>query len=344
MRKNILFIILSIATILSLFATAAVCSFCGMKLDTAPQDESFTQLEETETDLVEEESAEDKTTNNTQEINTTQQDTEGEAPTIKLKISEGPTYSAADDVCYYRITAAVTGSPTPKIEWSKDYSNGTLGEDVAQINLTRDNPTYALTATATNPAGSATDSITLSWGCDAPEAKPIVKDIAVEKSISGYIIVDDQAFSNPTYSFVGDYSNDKEIYTFLTFSISDLLDKKHVTIKDVSVTIPVDEIVGHPQNLTQINVFVTDYGNSLELADQYKEEVWIQTLLPTDSLTNLNFSNSTLNIEMQKAVDAGKQRIQLTLWPVSYTPNASGDYYRFTLTNINMRVKYEVSE
>ena len=36
MRRNILFIILSIITALSLFLTAATCSFCGIKLGTAP--------------------------------------------------------------------------------------------------------------------------------------------------------------------------------------------------------------------------------------------------------------------------------------------------------------------
>lgn len=89
-----------------------------------------------------------------------------EAITIKLEISEGPTYSPADNVCFYRVKATVTGSHSPKITWSMDISNGIFGKDIAQVNLTRDNPKYTLTAIATNSEGSATDEIYLTWGCD----------------------------------------------------------------------------------------------------------------------------------------------------------------------------------
>ena len=49
------------------------------------------------------------------------------APTIKLSISEGPTYSARGDVCYYRVKAAVTGKPAPTVIFSKDDSDGAFG-------------------------------------------------------------------------------------------------------------------------------------------------------------------------------------------------------------------------
>jgi len=91
-----------------------------------------------------------------------------EAPTINLKIVAGPTYSEADDVCYYRVKAVVTGDPDPTVTFSKDNSGGAWGSTTVQINL-KDGGSYTLTATATNSEGSATDSIHLPWGCAVEE-------------------------------------------------------------------------------------------------------------------------------------------------------------------------------
>ena len=86
-------------------------------------------------------------------------------PTITLEIFEGPTYSAGDDICYYRVKATVTGDPAPTVSFSKDDSGGVWGPLKTQINLKRNIPNYTLTAKATNSAGQAMNSITLSWGC-----------------------------------------------------------------------------------------------------------------------------------------------------------------------------------
>ena len=86
------------------------------------------------------------------------------APTINLEIFEGPTYSAGDDICYYRVRAIVTGDPAPTVSFSKDDSGGVWGPLKTQINLKRNSPNYTLTAKATNSAGQAMNSITLSWG------------------------------------------------------------------------------------------------------------------------------------------------------------------------------------
>jgi len=102
------------------------------------------------------------------------EEVEKEAPTITLEIYEGPIYSSVDNVCYYRIRAKVTGSPAPSVEFSKDDSSGAWGSKKAQVNLHAPDETYTLTATATNSEGTATDSITLEWGCNrAPEISEI---------------------------------------------------------------------------------------------------------------------------------------------------------------------------
>ena len=169
---------MSILTLVILFAAAASCNLCGLNLSSA--DTTSTDVD-AETDSISTEAAEtgdaiaeatDKeTVKETSEEETTgikestTEDSNAAAPTIKLKIYEGPTYSAADDICYYRVQAIVTGSPAPVISFSKDNSNGSFGKDKAQVNLTKSSPSYTLTAKAKNSAGEATGSMTLDWGC-----------------------------------------------------------------------------------------------------------------------------------------------------------------------------------
>ena len=94
------------------------------------------------------------------------------APTIELVIYEGPTYSEANDICYYRVEAVVTGDTVPYVEFSKDDSSGAWGAKKTQINLSL-GETYTLTATATNSEGTATDSIKLNWKCEDDDVSDV---------------------------------------------------------------------------------------------------------------------------------------------------------------------------
>ena len=101
-----------------------------------------------------------------------------EAPTIKLEIYEGPTYSPADNVCFYRIKATFTGSPVPTIAFSKDDSGGVWGTDRVQINI-HEGESYNLIAVAKSSAGVASDSILLTWGCsETPETTAVEETAA----------------------------------------------------------------------------------------------------------------------------------------------------------------------
>lgn len=100
-------------------------------------------------------------------------------PTINLEIYIGPEYSSADNVCYYRVKANVTGNPTPTISFNKDDSLGAWGNDRAQVNLNSPSDTFVLEATATNSQGTATDSITLLWGCEVENQVPVISEITI---------------------------------------------------------------------------------------------------------------------------------------------------------------------
>ncbi len=91
----------------------------------------------------------------------TTEDTSKNLPTLKLIVYEGPVI-VDSDMCYYRVEAKVTGNPYPAIKFSKDDSNGTWGNNKAQINL-KNGESYNLTATAVNSAGKVTKLIVLTW-------------------------------------------------------------------------------------------------------------------------------------------------------------------------------------
>lgn len=106
--------------------------------------------DEEETEEDEEEDAEEKT-----------------APTIELEIYQDATLEGS--ICYWRVKAVITGYPEPDIEWNRDDSSGSFGKAIAQVNLNDPSETFTLTATAANSVDTATDSITLSWGCEEVE-------------------------------------------------------------------------------------------------------------------------------------------------------------------------------
>jgi hypothetical protein len=134
----------------------------------------------TETETTEDEPAADEEIPKEQ----VKENTSNIAPSIKLEIYEGPLYSKADDICYYRVGAIVTGKPYPKISFSKDDSLGWLGSEKTQVNIKRDSGSYLLTATASNSEGTAQDTLTLVWGCDTNP--PAIKSMT---SMVGYIDV-----------------------------------------------------------------------------------------------------------------------------------------------------------
>ncbi|MCK5567434.1 MAG: hypothetical protein KAI62_05935 [Actinomycetia bacterium] len=184
MRKNKLFIILSVLISISLFATAAICNQCAagnldepktdVEKDTGTGEEAVEEGVDGEETSQAEEEAEEEEEEEAQEEESTEEEEEEEdqsdyeEPTIELEVYEGPLYSQADDICYWRVKAIVTGVPTPVVEFSRDDSNGAWGSKKAQINLANPTDSYSLSASATNSEGVATDSISLSWQCNRP--------------------------------------------------------------------------------------------------------------------------------------------------------------------------------
>jgi len=255
-------------------------------------------------------------------------DADVEAPTISLAIYQGPTLEGS--ICYYRIEATVTGSPS--VSFSKDDSGSSFGNKKAQVNLNNPGDTYTLTATATNSGGSATDSIDLSWGCAVPAIPPVETDTNIDADLgrSGFIVVTSHFYTGLTwdYVYVGDYTNDKQIKTFLTFAINSISSLADVTIKDATLIMPVFEISGNPETMPEVHFKTFDYGNSLEMGDQGAGGDLVGTIPTSSTMASFNFSSSQLEAALQNAVDSNSQRFQLN--------------YKFLIANVKLNVKYEV--
>jgi len=305
--------------------------------ETSPEEEEEEVTEETnETEeMEEEEDGEEETgdadsdTDADTDTNTDADDIDKEAPTISLAVYAGPTLDGS--ICYYRVEATVTGSPS--VSFSKDDSGGAWGSKKVQINLNDPTDTYTLTATATNSEGSATDSIALSWGCVVPTLDPIETgvDIGIDIDSSGFIIVDVDEYSGGPLAYLGDWDNNKPVVSTLNFDISSISSLDDVTIKDVSVTIPVVGIVNNPEKIDPKIVMVAE------------GEV-VMILYTSPSLNNLNFSGSNLEDELQKAVDVDKQKFRLVI-SIGYgnvLANDAKDYYKIHAYSAVLHIKYEI--
>ncbi len=119
----------------------------------------------------------EETPSSDEETTETEETIEEEPPTVSLDIVYGPAFSPADEVCYYRIQATVGGIPAPDVDWNIDDALGAfIADNIVQVNINNPAQTRTLEATVTNSAGSETETMTLSWGCNRP---PEVQEITL---------------------------------------------------------------------------------------------------------------------------------------------------------------------
>jgi hypothetical protein len=191
MKKKLYFII-PVLIIILLISFSALCNLGGEQTVEEVADDQISEDNEKQEEVKKEQDQSDKDPDSSEgssdienkektkdDDSKSSQPSNGiNAPTISMKIYEGPTYSQADDICYYRIEAITTGNPEPSIKFNRDDSNGAWGKNRVQVNIQR-GETYTLTATATNSEGSATDSIKLDWGCNDTNHNPEIAGIGL---------------------------------------------------------------------------------------------------------------------------------------------------------------------
>ncbi|MCG2789465.1 MAG: PKD domain-containing protein [Actinomycetia bacterium] len=184
MKKSKFYVLISLLIVVLLFSVSALCNQCGIITPATTDTTAETATEKTDVGESKESASDEttdqteETTDQTEETSATDQSSGNEAPAIKLEIYEGPTYSAGDDICFYRVKAVVTGKPAPTVKFSRDDSGGVWGTKKAQVNIHR-GETYKLTATAKNSEGEATASKTLTWGCNS---NPVINSITLSSA------------------------------------------------------------------------------------------------------------------------------------------------------------------
>ena len=348
MKKNKISILITLITVVIFFSVAAICNQCGITPTTTTEKVDVGETTAEGTTAAGETTAKETTATETTATETTEEATDAtepevkEAPTINLALVYGPEYQAADEVCFYRIKATVTGKPKPTISFSKDDSNHAWGTDVAQVNLSNPGDTYNLTATATNSAGSDSDSITITWGCPAPGPVEEEVTIAADSSKCGYISGSTGAWPG-NLVYVGDNGSNEPIKGYLTFDISDISNLDNVTITGVSIDIPGVTYIGEPWNAGPgIDIKVFYYGNNIDYPDDFAVGgVLVKQFNTSNSLDDLDFSGSEMKNELQKAVDDGKKLFQLKLGLNDVSANAYGDVYKFIPSNSKINIQYE---
>jgi hypothetical protein len=286
---------------------------------------------------------------------------ETQTPTISLEVYEGPVYSVHDDICYWKIRANVTGTPYPRIEFNRDDSVGAWGLNRVQVNLYSPDETFILTATATNSEGSATDSITLDWGCEVPETEPDIDSsgedtrdtsrpsedtvsIPPDFYLSG-IVYESGSFIYSTHTLlglkviVGDAGNNDQIKAYISFNI-DELHGKNVEAAEISI-VQTKRADSHPEKFAKtVDYKAFNYGSSLDSGDFAVGGVLLERV-PVLT-TSYTVSGTSLESELQSVLDDyGREYFQIKIGLNVKTNNDElQDDIVIDLRDVSLHVRY----
>ena len=273
------------------------------------------------------------------------------APTIKLEIYEGPTYSPTDNVCYYRIKAIITGNPYPEIAFSKDDSGGVWGADRVQINI-HAGESYTLVAVAKSSGIVASDSILLSWGCaetpaestpdfETPEPTGSVTTFITTKhpSAIGYIVF--PTGINTDSAIIGDSTSNSVERGYFTFDISGLVGKNIVS---ATLEINTFRTLDNPLPTFLGNIGIGMLENYLPLGP----EDWVPTATGTFGSTYNHYTepiienSNTFKNAIQQNVNEGKNAYFFLYYtdPQETDWDYQVDGREFTKDTITLQIQY----
>lgn len=342
MRKNKLYFLISIVTLICLFGTAAICNQIG------GQDEAPTiKLEVSKGPIFSEE-------NESQEDEEEILQGEPEAPEISIFVYEGPTYSAVDDVCYYRIASEVYGNPYPKVTWSKDDSDGTLGWDKVQVNLRR-GETYTLIATATNSEDTKIVNLTLSWGCNGEEVgedegngdedgdeentegEILELEVPIVNNESGQLTA--TSHFTPGTIIAGDNDDNESVNGFMSFNI---LSIQGADIEEAILKMNILRNWNDPSFYDSFYLGAMYWGEHPPDNSDYSAIHEVIQGFPSSGDGNIICSNTKLKEELQKAINEGLPRFQIrAIFAGDFSDyDNEHDAWVYNTDDISLKIKY----
>ena len=172
--KKIQYILIALLATVLIFSIAATCNIGGVTTTTTGVETTTTSTntatENTTTTAI-------ATTTTAVKVTTTSSGGTATMPTVDINRIYGPVKEG--NICVQRFQAKVTGSPKPTIKWNHDDSNGSFGNNVAQVNL-KAGEEFELKVTVTNSAGSATETRNVKYECERTDNNsPVIEKIVL---------------------------------------------------------------------------------------------------------------------------------------------------------------------
>ena len=348
-RVNILYIFITVTTIVFFSATAAICNFCGLQ----PGTESGRGQITTGTTAPAATSVPDTQRNDTETTATSAQRANNNpvilhvaANEVELDLSDEFRVIAGE---IFNFLVIAEDEDDDELSYSVSDSNGNNMETV-QL----DNTAAGFGWVAPTEPGLYEIYITVSddeGGSATATVKVTVNELAVsvareaeliaDASLSGSIRQGEAVITDGKYR-AGDTNNNKQLKGYLSFDISGL---RGVSVLDVRLDMPVFSIFNNPGNVSEsLNIKVFDYGDSLDLGDFVVGGTHLITfnISATQREDILSVSeNAILKNTLQDAINANKTWYQLKLGLLRETNNDnSGDYIIFDSSTTLLKVSY----
>ncbi len=376
MRKNKLYIFLSILTIIFLLGTAAICTQCGANIDeavgdlgdnideeppgTEPGGEQPSSTEPGETPPDDELPSGDAPPDEPPDDDPPLEG-ENNPPVIEVVIANGVIIEAGDEVITITensINFEVQASDPDDDELLYTATDN-LGNIMEVIKIDNNHAHFGWVAPET--AGNYDVTIAASDEEEAADLRVIPVSVGHEEEGSGGYVHDDitkvpdpalsgcmsesripslasESSSAPNI-YVGDSADGSNVKGYLSFNVNDLSGK---TVVEAEVVITHFGRTGDPTTLlgSDLDFYAVNYGDSLDGSD-YRTGSYTHLTSMAPESTSFTISGSELIEEIQEVLDdPGRDNFQLKLFFQSANGNGDPDGFEIILSNVSLFITY----
>jgi len=367
MRKNKLYVFLSILTIIFLFGTAAICTQCGANIDEAVGDLGDDVDEEppgTEPGGEQPSGTEPGETPPDEEPPLDEElplDEENHPPVIEVVIADDTVIEAGDEIITITgnsINFEVQASDPDDDELLYTATDN-LGNIMEVIKIDNNHAQFGWVAPETS--GNYDVTIAASDEEEAADLRVIPVSVGHEEEGSGGYVHDDiRVVPDPALSgnigesrvvslasesssapniYVGDSADGSNIKGYLSFDVYSLPGK---TIVEAEVVITHFGRIGDPTTLlgSDLDFYAVNYGDSLDGSD-YRTGGYTHLTSMAPDRDSFSISSDDLINEIQEVLDdPGRDNFQLKLLFQNANTNGDPDGFEIILSNVSLFITY----